>query len=266
MSSGLEVISLKGTLEILRRLSVGEGRFKDLNEVVGNTRTLAKRVMELRASHLMEKAGTLYRITDEGFNLIFKVADIEGRPKVEGLREKDLAKVKYEWMRVSLRRLIEIFSKELGEVLISVVLYGSLVKDTFKLGGSDVDLLYVVEDGVRDLWAREQELFTLFKSTWEYRACDYWLRMRGFYGYPDVSVVALRRSHAQVFQPIYLDMLLHKATLYDRGGFFDGLMSKLKEELKALGARRVEYADGTWCWFLKPKADPGELIKIDLGS
>jgi hypothetical protein len=63
---------------------------------------------------------------------------------------------------------------------------------------------------------------------------------------------------------MYLDMLSHRAVLYDRQGFFQGLMEKLGEALKALGTIRIEHPDGTYSWHLKPNITPGELIEVRL--
>lgn len=262
--NGLNILSAEGAMLILRQLSTGESKFKDLNEVVKNTRTLTKRLKELQAVGLLQKVGAHYRITDEGFDLLIQALDVGWKSKVRGTNEGEFAKIRYGWMEVSLRRLVELFFEVFGEQLISVVLYGSLVKDAFEVGRSDVDLLYIIEDGAGNVWKWEEEVFKRFKLSWEYRACDYWLKMRGFYGYPEVTVAGLRRSYAQVFQPMYLDMLLHRAVLYDKEGFFERLLQKLQKELRGLGAVRVEYADGAWCWVLKRDLAPGELITIDL--
>jgi len=260
----LDTLSRDGAVHVLRRLSAGDAKFKELNEGVRNTRTLTRRLKELQAEDLIQKAGTCYKITDEGFDIAFKVADIEWKTDLKWIRNEGFAKIRYTWMKTSLRRLLNIFLKEFDKELISIILYGSATKDTFQLGRSDIDLLYITEDNTRRTWQREENVFKQFQSTWEYRACDHRLKTQGFYGYPEVTTASLRRNYAKIFQPIYLDMLCHRSILYDKKDFFEKLMKKLQEELKALKSLRVEYADGTYCWFLKPNIAPGELIKISL--
>lgn len=262
--SKLDTLSREGAVHVLRRLSTGEARFKELNEGVTNTRTLTRRLKELQAEGLIQKAGTRYEITDEGSDTAFKIADVEWKTDLEWIHNEGFAKIRYTWMKISLRRLLNLFLKEFDRELISIILYGSATKDTFQVGRSDIDLLYITEDDTRRTWQREGEVFKRFQSTWEYRACDHWLKTQGLYGYPEVTTASLRRNYAKIFQPIYLDMLGHRAILYDKKGFFEKLMKKLQEELKALKSLRVEYADGTYCWFLKPDITPGELIKISL--
>ena len=261
----LDVLARDGALDVLLRLCIGEARFKELNEVVANTRTLTRRLKDLVAEGLIQKAGDHYKITREGFDTTLKIAEFEGKAEQKWVNHEEFVKIRYGWMRISLRRLTELFHSEFGDELISIVLYGSAVKGSFQLGGSDVDLLYVLEDDSRNVWQREGSVFKGFQSTWEYRACDYWLKMLGTYGYPEVTTASLQKSYAKKFQPVYLDMLSHRAVLYDREAFFQRLMEKLEGALKDLGTTRIEYSDGTYAWFLKPDIAPGEPIEINLG-
>ena len=262
--SKMVALSKDGAADILRRLSTGEARFKELSMVVANTRTLSRRLKELQADGLILKAEAQYSITEEGFDTIFKIAEFEGKTKLKWADDKELGKIRARWMRISLNRLIEVFLEEFGDELISIVLYGSAVKDTFQLGRSDIDLLYILEDDATNIWQREEDAFKRFQVTWEYRTCDYWLKTQGFYGYPEVTIALLQKRYARDYQPTYIDMVLHRVVLYDREEFFQKLMKKLQEVLKDLGTMRVEYADGAYCWFLKPDMAPGELIEIGL--
>ena len=263
--SKLDALSRDGAADVLLQLCAGEARFKELNEAVTNTRTLTKRLKELAAEGLIKKAGACYMITSEGFETALKVVELKEKFGRERVNREELARIRYEWMRISLMRLTELFHKEFGDDLVSIVFYGSAVKGSFQLGRSDVDLFYIVEDDSRNVWQSEEVVFKGFQSTWEYRACDYWLKAQGFYGYPEVTTASLQKSYAKKFQPVYLDMLSHRAVLYDAEDFFQNLMKKLKEALKALGTLRIERPDGTYFWYLKPDITPGESIEIDLG-
>ena len=261
----LDVLSRDGAFEVLRRLCSGEARFKELNEIVTNTRTLTRRLNELAAEGLIQRAGAHYRITTEGFDTVIRIAEFEGKVEQNWFNHDEFDKIRYGWIKISLRRLTELFYKEFGRELVSIVLYGSVVKESFQLGRSDVDLLYILEDGSRNVWQREASVFKGFQSAWEYRVCDYWLKMQGFYGYPEVTAASLHKRYAETFQPMYLDMLSYRAVLYDKEEFFQELMRKLRGALKALGTIRVEHQDGTYGWVIKPDIAPGELIKISLG-
>ncbi len=259
-----DVLSRDGATDVLRRLCLGDARFKELNEAVKNTRTLTRRLKELTAEGLIRKAKAHYKIVGEGFDTALKIAEFEGKAKQKWVSQEEFAKIRYRWMRISLMRLTELFHKEFSDELVSIVLYGSAVKNSFQLGRSDVDLLYILEDDARNVWHREESLFRGFQSTWEYRACDYWLKTQGTYGYPEIATAWLQKSYAKTFQPIYLDMLPYRVVLYDREGFFQSLIKKLQEALDALGTIRIEHPDGTYAWFLKPDIAPGELIEVSL--
>lgn len=260
----LDVLARDGAIDVLRRLCLGEAKFKELNEAVSNTRTLTRRLKELVAEDLILKAGSHYKITSEGFDTTLKIAEFGRKAEQNRVNHEELAKIRYRWMRISLMRLTELFHKEYSDELVSIVLYGSVVEGSFQLGRSDIDLLYILEDGSRNAWQHEESVFKCFQFTWEYRACDYWLKTQGTYGYPEVTTAWLPKSYAKRFQPMYLDMLFHKAVLFDKEGFFQNLMKKLEERLKALRTIQIKHPDGTYLWFLKPDIAPGELIKISL--
>jgi len=263
--STLDLLSRDGANEILRQLCLREARFKELNEKVRNTRTLTRRLNELLAEGLIQKVGVHYKITSQGFDTAIRMVELEGESRGKWVNREELAKIMFGWMRISLSRLTRLFHDEFRDELLSIVLYGSAAKGSFQLGRSDIDLLYILEDGSRGIWQREDRVFRRFQSAWEYKASDYWFRTQGLYGYSEVTTASLHKSQAQTFQPAYLDMFSHRVILYDRGGFFLGLMEKLREALVALGTVRVEHPDGTYMWLLKPDMAPGEIVEIDLG-
>jgi hypothetical protein len=47
--------------------------------------------------------------------------------------------------------------------------------------------------------------------------------------------------------------------LYDRDGFFQSILSQLKEKLERLSAKRV-YIGKNWYWDLAPNAKFGEAV------
>jgi len=142
----------------LRHLSTGEARFKELNKAVRNSRTLTRRLEELIAGGLIEKAGLEYRVTKKGFDALLRMVE------AGELVGQDLARIRHGLLRIFLRRLAELFLREFDGDLVSLVVYGSSVKGSSQPGESDVDLLYVVEDDCKNVWRRESGLFRAFKS------------------------------------------------------------------------------------------------------
>jgi len=260
----LSLLARDGARELLRSLCVSEARFKDLNEVVPNTRTLTRRLKELRAKGLVRKVGNQYVATVDGFDIALGLAELEAEAKKRPINQPELAKLRHGWMRVSMRRLAELFLAEFRDELISLVVYGSAATGSFETGVSDLDLFYVLADGTREVWQRESRVFRAFRSTWEYVSCDRYFKAQGSYGYPEVTAAWLSETNSKVFQPIYLDMLRQRVVLLDRREFFEGVMRKLEVALRNLGTVRIEHADGTYGWVLKPDLAPGELVEVDL--
>jgi len=264
MRSSLDLLSAKGALEIMLILSTKDAKFKELNRAARNTRTLSRRLRELESAGWIERASGSYSITEAGFEAIMRFYEAELRGDRLQLKASELEKVPYNWVRIPLIKLAVLFLKEFGSELISLALYGSSARGSFVMGKSDMDILYVVEDDVRGLWSRESKVFKRFRSSYEYAAFDRWFKQKGFYGYPEVSVTHLRRSSALMLQPVYLDMVESGVIPYDRGDFLRGILRKLRNRLVELGTQRIERADGTWYWVLKPNLRPGEVLEVEL--
>ena len=80
--------------------------------------------------------------------------------------------------------------------------------------------------------------------------------------YPEFRPILKTRPEAEVRTPIYLDMVEDARILYDRDGFFSGVLAGLRRRLAELGARRVFLEDGSWYWDLKPDYRFGQIFEI----
>jgi len=49
--------------------------------------------------------------------------------------------------------------------------------------------------------------------------------------------------------------------LYDRNGFFSGILDRIRSSMKRLGSRRIREGK-PWYWELKPDFKRGDLIEI----
>lgn len=150
----LSLLARDGARELLRSLRTSEAGFKELNEVVVNTRTLTRRLKELRAKRLVRKVSDQYEATIDGFDTAFRLADLEAEAKKGPINRPELAKLRHGWMRVSMRYLAELFLAEFGDEL---VLHGSAATGSFETGVSDLDLFHVLADGRREVWQRESK-------------------------------------------------------------------------------------------------------------
>jgi len=60
---------------------------------------------------------------------------------------------------------------------------------------------------------------------------------------------------------LFLDMVEDARLLYDRGGFLAGYLNRLKERLRALGAKRMRRG-GAWYWVVKGDYTLGEVFEL----
>ncbi len=159
-------------------------------------------------------------------------------------------------LRALARAFCERLRAEWGDNLVSVVLYGSVAR-----GGcdknSDIDLLIVAEDlprRPRDL--RYQMLIPVEDALQGEIAA---LRKKGYHAH--LSAVIKRRDEATYHSPLYLDMTEDAILLYDKDGFFAGVLEEMRARMRALGSRRV-WLEGGWYWDLKPDYRYGEVFEI----
>ncbi len=141
------------------------------------------------------------------------------------------------------------------ERLISVVLFGSVARDTPNFY-SDVDILIIAKGlpqgripRIREFERVEEQIAPLLDA----------LRLEGIQ--TEISAVLKSPEEAERGSPLFLDMVEDGRILFDRDGFFSGLMSRLRDRLKVLGAKRIWRGDA-WHWVLKPDFKPGEVFEI----
>ncbi|MCX8171684.1 MAG: nucleotidyltransferase domain-containing protein [Candidatus Bathyarchaeota archaeon] len=155
-----------------------------------------------------------------------------------------------------IEKLLDLLLNQLGDKLISVVVYGSVARGTTH-EDSDIDILIVAESLPKSRMMR-QKLFILIEEPLEPLINDLW--DRGFH--VDFSPIILSLEEASRIRPIYLDMVEDSIILYDKNGFFESIMDRLRRRLKELGARRVWVGD-KWYWILKPDIEFGEVVEIE---
>ncbi len=143
-----------------------------------------------------------------------------------------------------------------GGDLVSLVVYGSVARGEARRD-SDVDLLIIVEDLPRSRFERlriymeaEERLDPLLDLLME----------RGYA--VSFSPVLKSRREAESISPLYLDMVEDAVIVYDKGGFFENVLERLRRRLEELGAERV-WIGRKWYWRLKKDYRFGEVIVIE---
>jgi len=143
-----------------------------------------------------------------------------------------------------------------GERLISVVVFGSVARDT-QTFESDIDLLIIASGLPRGRMRRigefeivEERIELFLKSLKE---------KDGIHTY--ISAIIKSPEEAEKGSPIFLDMVEDARILFDRNGFFEGVLDKLRKRLKELGSKRI-WKGNAWYWDLKPDYKPGEIFEL----
>jgi len=157
--------------------------------------------------------------------------------------------------REVVRRLLEELLKVFGEKLVSVVVYGSVARGEARRD-SDIDVLIVIEDLPK---SRFERLSMYMKA--EERLDDLLNKLLDEGYAVTISPILKTREEAMRVSPIYLDMVEDAIIVYDKEGFFEGILRRLRKKLKELGAERV-WVGKKWYWRLKKDYKFGEVIEL----
>ena len=158
-----------------------------------------------------------------------------------------------------LKPLLDVYLAEvrerLGADVSAVALYGSVARGQAH-GASDIDL-FVVHRGER------AAVFEVFLAVA--------LRLRD---HPLVAELQARDAPTEPY-PVFrseeeladtpwllLDVCDHGIILFDPREVLARKLASLRARLRELGSRRIELADGSWYWDLKPDMRPGEVIAL----
>jgi hypothetical protein len=151
-------------------------------------------------------------------------------------------------LRIDLDRYVALLEGRFGSDLVSVVVFGSRVRGQAK-PESDIDVLVVI----RGLPLNRFERYGGFRDIAE-RVSAIFAR--------DVSLILLTPEEAARVKPYYLGMLSGHVILFDRDGFFAGVLERLRRRLMELGSRRYVDKDGYEYWDLKPDWKPGDVVEL----
>ena len=138
-----------------------------------------------------------------------------------------------------------------GDRLVSLVVFGSVGRGTPR-PDSDVDLLVVADPLPDGRIPRVREFDEVERSVVGTGSVEGAHRLSSIFKTP----AEVRRG-----SPLFLDMLDDARLLYDRDGFFAGVLGALKERLDKLGAKRI-WKGTSWYWDLKPDFKPGDEIVL----
>jgi hypothetical protein len=142
-----------------------------------------------------------------------------------------------------------------GDRLVTVAVYGSVGRGTMR-HDSDLDLLVIVRDLPRGRIKRIEE----FDSVEQALAVELGhLEKRGIH--TTLSPILKTPEEVLAGSPLFLDMVEDAVVLYDRNGFFARQLTRLRNRLGELGAKRI-WRGNAWYWDLKPDYQPGEVFEL----
>ncbi|NWF93010.1 MAG: nucleotidyltransferase domain-containing protein [Syntrophaceae bacterium] len=164
-----------------------------------------------------------------------------------------MLKEKFRELEELLLSEIEVFY---GERLVSVVVFGSAARETQSFE-SDLDILIIAEGlpqgrmrRIREFNSVEERVGPFLKSLQQKEGINTY-----------ISALIKSPEEAQKGSPLFLDMVEDAKILFDKGGFFQGILERLREKLGKLGAKRV-WKGNAWYWDLKPDYKFGDLIEL----
>jgi predicted nucleotidyltransferase len=147
-----------------------------------------------------------------------------------------------------LKRFLEVLQSRWGQDLVSVVLFGSWARGDPK-EESDIDLLLIREGFPRSRLDRHKEIFDAARAVSKEFASQ-------------ISAIPLMPEEATAVRPFYLGILTSHVFLFDRDGFFQRILDRLAQRLRALGSERRLDRDGYEYWILKKDLRIGEAVEL----
>ena len=152
-------------------------------------------------------------------------------------------------------RLLAMLREEMGDDLVGVALYGSVARGEAR-SASDVDL-FLVHRGSR---VAARTAFTRVVLALEDDPVSNRLQSEGI---PFFVAAIFRAEETLPDTPwLMLDLCHHGIILFDPRDVLRNKVSEVRAGMAELGSRRVELADGSWYWILKPDLRPGEKVVL----
>lgn len=153
-------------------------------------------------------------------------------------------------------RLLSEIKSYYGDRLISVVIFGSVARETQNFD-SDLDVLIITKELPKGRMKRISEFENIEKKIEPFleslRKED---RINTY-----ISAIIKSMEEAEKGSPLFLDMVDDAKILFDKEGFFEKRLDKLRNRLKELGSKRI-WKGNAWYWDLKPDYKPGEIFEI----
>ncbi len=143
-----------------------------------------------------------------------------------------------------------------GNRLVSIAVFGSVARGV-ATPDSDINILIIADDLPRGRLKRAFE----FQKNVEERLERHLTNLRGKGLHISISPVFKSRKEVEMGSPLFLDMTRDVIILFDRKGFLEDYLSRLRKKLEKLGSVRVQKGNA-WYWILKPDYKYGDIIEL----
>ncbi len=160
----------------------------------------------------------------------------------------------YEQLSAEYVRLVK---EHFGSRLHSICFFGSVPRGEAS-PESDTDALVIADGLPSDIGLRFQETGPIHEAI---RTTEAYKTLTAHNRCGLISDIFLTPAETRAHPPILLDIADHGVVAYDREGFLEGELKKIRARLHDLGARKVDTKNGYY-WILKPDAKPTEVVEI----
>ena len=151
-------------------------------------------------------------------------------------------------------RVVAEYRAALGDDLVAIALFGSVARGQAR-ADSDLDLYVVTR---RPILGDPR-----LRATWERIDASPEFQALVAAGYrPTPSPVLHTLDELRRHSWILLDITHHGIVLYDPVAVLEREFNAVRRRMAELGSRRVELADGSWYWDIKPDWRPGEVVDL----
>lgn len=156
-----------------------------------------------------------------------------------------------------IKRFSETTIERLKDKILAIVVFGSVARGTTRKD-SDIDILILLESKEKPVLGK---LLKINIDSYNWSENQRFLEEDIY-----TKIFAIKETERELRDNplILLDILDHGVILYDPQDKLENLLSDLDKKLKSLGAKKIVFSDGKWCWDLKPDWKPGEVVEIKL--
>lgn len=164
----------------------------------------------------------------------------------------------YQKYKVLIDRFLKALIENLGaENLYGCALFGSVARGTAR-EESDIDLFLLISKRTR---AIEDKIIKLLLDVEEWEEKK---NLKEENLLANFTIIAKTIEELKANPLILLDIIDEGIVLYDPNSKLNEIFINFKNRLRELGAEKIIFKDGSWCWDLKPDWKPGEVVEITL--